>query len=511
MNAAGATAGKGFDLELARDMGELSRDPLKWVYYSFPWGHGDLTGYEGPDRWQREVLTAIRDNLSPQRALRIAVASGHGVGKSALVAWLVLWSLSTCPDARGVVTANTGTQLKTKTWPELAKWYNRFIARRWFELGGTYLMGREKGHEHTWRADAVVWSKNNTEAFAGLHNKGKRITVIFDEASAVDDSVWEVTEGALTDRDTEILWLVFGNPTRNTGSFRECFRKRRDLWRHMKVDSREAAVTNKEQIAQWIADYGEDSDFVKVRVRGDFPEVADNQLIPVDLVRAARERKLTEKDVAYAPKVMGLDIARGGADSSALWLRQGLWARRLFKAQVRDTMLLADRVASALVQHKPEALFLDMGAMGAGVYDRLVQLGFGDAVRGIYFGQSAIREDLYVNRRSEMWHGGLLNWLKSGGALPDRGPEGQDVEDDLIGPEYYYNAKGKLQLESKEEMKARGLPSPDDADALALTFAAPVAPRRSAREELEERAKEREPYDPFTGGEGLDGLFTWGK
>ena len=166
-----------FDAEMAKDMGRMSRDPLSWVLYAFPWGVGELSGFGGPDAWQRDVLKYIRDNLSRKEPLRVAVASGHGIGKSALVAWLILWSLSTCPDARGIVTANTGSQLKTKTWAELAKWYNRFIARHWFEIAATSLSANEKGHEATWRFDSAVWSKNNTKAFTGLHNQRKRIVV----------------------------------------------------------------------------------------------------------------------------------------------------------------------------------------------------------------------------------------------------------------------------------------------------------------------------------------------
>ena len=464
------------ELELARDMGDMAKDPLAWVLYSFPWGQGELANYGGPDRWQRNILKHIRDELSPDEALRIAIASGHGIGKSALVAWLILWSLSTCPDTRGVVTANTGIQLKTKTWAEVSKWYHRFIAKHWFELAATSLTGREKGHEQTWRFDCIQWSKQNSEAFAGLHNQGKRIVVVFDEASAIDDTIWEVTEGAMTDKDTEILWLAFGNPTRNTGRFRECFRKHRDSWHHLHIDSRTVAITNKTQIQKWVDENGEDSDFVKVRVKGEFPDAADNQLIPVDLIRAAMARSIQEDELKGVPKIMGLDIARSGSDSCSLWKRQGLWAKRLFKRQIRDTMRLADIVVSYIVEHNPDALFLDMGAMGAGTYDRLVQLGYGHIVQGIYFGQAAIRADLYENRRAEMWHGGILNWLKNGGILPRNAPESQDIEDDLISPEYYYNTKGKLQLESKDDMKDRGLPSPDDGDALALTFAVPVSP-----------------------------------
>ena len=464
---------KDFNLELAKDMGELSRDPLKWVYYAFPWGKGELEDYQGPDAWQRDVLWRIGEGLSPDKALRIAVASGHGIGKSALVAWIILWSLSTCPDAKGIVTANTGMQLKTKTWPELTKWYNRFIARHWFELAATSISHKEKGHAPTWRVDSISWSKNNTEAFAGMHNQGKRITVIFDEASAIDDAIWEVTEGALTDSATEILWLAFGNPTRNTGRFRECFRRHRDRWDHLHIDSRNVAVTNKTQIQQWVDDYGEDSDFIKVRVKGEFPEVSDTQLISAELVRRAMERRLTEHDIAYAPKIFGVDVAGTGGDKSAIWMRQGLYAKRLYKKDIKDTSRFTDIIATFIRQEEPSVVFLDMGAMGSPVLDNLRRLGFGGIAQGIYFQQAPIRGDLYMNRRAEMWHA-IAQWLKDGGALPKNQAESQDIEDDLTSPEYFYSNKGKMQLESKEDMKERGLPSPDDGDALALTFAAPV-------------------------------------
>lgn len=463
-----------FGAELSRDMGVLSRDPLRWVQYAFPWGQGDMAGMTGPDKWQRDVLCHIRNGAKSGLPLKLAVASGHGVGKSALVAWLLLWSMSTCPDTRGVVTANTGVQLRSKTWAELSKWYGRFIAKHWFKMAATSMVSLEDGHEHTWRLDAIQWSKQNSEAFAGLHNQGKRIIVVFDEASAVDDVIWDVTEGALTDKDTEIYWLCFGNPTRNTGRFRECFRKYRDRWVHMHVDSRDVAITNKEQLEQWAADYGEDSDFFRVRVRGEFPDAADTQLISSALVREARSRRLAEHEIYGMSKVMGVDVARTGGDQSSVWIRQGLWAYRVYKRHTPDSMMFADRLAGLIHEHRPETVFIDMGAMGAPVYDRLRQMGF-DNVQGVHFGGAAVRDDLFVNRRIEMWYA-VKGWLESGGVLPDKAAEGQDIEDDLTSPEFFYSSKGKMQLESKEDMKERGLHSPDDGDALALTFAVPVRP-----------------------------------
>jgi hypothetical protein len=216
-----------------------------------------------------------------------------------------------------------------------------------------------------------------------------------------------------------------------------------------------------------------------VRVRGEFPDISDTQLISAELVRQAMARHLTEHDIAYAPKIFGVDVAGTGSDMSAIWMRQGLYARRLYKKDIKDTARFTDIIAHFIQQENPSVVFLDMGAMGSPVLDNLRRLGFGHVVQGIYFQQAPIRDDLYTNRRAEMWHA-IAQWLRDGGVLPDKAPESQDIEDDLTSPEYFYSMKGKMQLESKEDMKERGLPSPDDGDALALTFAAPVRIHRGS-------------------------------
>jgi len=228
-------------------MASFSGDPYSWVVFSFPWGTGDLKGHDGPDEWQTEILQAVRDGLlTIDEAIRVAVASGHGIGKSALVAWLVLWALSTFEDTMGVVTANTDTQLKTKTWANLAKWYRLFIAKHWFALTATAIYSVVPEHEKTWRVDAIPWSVNNTQAFAGLHNEGKRILIVFDEASTIVDEIWDVTNGALTDTNTQIIWAVFGNPTSNSGRFKECVvGKLKHRWKHWQIDSRQSKIANK--------------------------------------------------------------------------------------------------------------------------------------------------------------------------------------------------------------------------------------------------------------------------
>ena len=297
------------DINVLADFADECRhDPYKFVMLAFPWGEGSLEGKEGPDEWQISVLQEIGAGLkSADQIVREAVASGHGIGKSALVAWLILWAIGTHPNTRGVVTANTETQLRTKTWPELAKWYQLWILKDFFEYTATAIYSREADKEKNWRIDAVPWCKQNTEAFAGLHNEGNRTIVIFDEASAIENVIWEVSEGAMTDDNTEIIWCVFGNPTRNSGRFYDCFHKQRELWHTRQIDSRTVKISNKARLEEWRQLYGEDSDWFKVRVRGEFPSASDKQFIPTDLVEEARKRLLKKSQFDFAPVIIGVD------------------------------------------------------------------------------------------------------------------------------------------------------------------------------------------------------------
>jgi len=462
---------------LTEHVSEYIRDPLRFVLYAFPWGEGALADFSGPEPWQREELAAIGEALrsgeTRATAIQRAISSGHGIGKSAFVSWLLLWAMSTMVDTRGVVTANTEAQLKGKTWADLAKWHRLCRCGSWFDCTATALISRTAGHDKTWRIDMVPWSERNTEAFAGLHNKGRRVLLVFDEASAIPDQIWDVSEGALTDADTEILWIVCGNPTRNTGRFHACFHRQRHRWSTLQVDSRNVSITNKAQIKKWIDDYGEDSDFVRIRVRGVFPRAGSNQLISSALVEAARSRRITEQTVAHAPKVWGLDVARSkDGDQSALAKRQGLHCAPLKAWRLDDLMVLADIVAQEAAREKPDYIFIDKTGIGSGVLDRLGPNGLRiPGVTGIDFGGRSTNPELYRNKRAEMWSL-MRDWLDNGGVLP---PDDQELADDLTSPEYGFSGdKGQVFLESKDDMKKRGLPSPDKADALALTFAMPT-------------------------------------
>jgi len=464
-----------------------------------PLGFATVALKADPDAWQHDVLVEIGDGLAaPDEAVRIAVASGHGVGKSALVAWILLWALATRPDTRGVVTANTETQLRTKTWAELAKWLRNWEQRDWFDFTSTFLASRVVGHGQTWRLDLVPWSETNAEAFAGLHNQGKRTIVVFDEASAIPDVIWDTTEGALTDKDTELLWLVFGNPTRNTGRFRECFARFAHRWRGRQVDSRSARITNKAQLQRWVDDYGEDSDFVRVRIRGVFPRAGSMQFIDGESVEEAMRREAAiDPDEAL---VLGVDVARFGDDRSVVFVRKGRDGRSRPPLVMRkaDTMTLAGKVVELAAQHRADAVFVDEGGVGGAVVDRLRQLGV-PRVIGVNFAGKPDRwttegsGPLFANKRAEIW-GRMKEWLKSG-AIPDD----PSLVQDLIGVEYGYDARNAIQLERKDDMKKRGLASPDLGDALALTFAQPVHPvwRRNEADMQPRFLDQDHEYDPF--------------
>ena len=447
-------------MDLASEIGECFADPLRFVHFVFEWGEGELAGHPGPDPIQTEILRTVRDSASnTDEAFRLAVASGHGIGKTALVAWLILWFVSTRVKCAGVVTANTRDQLTSKTWRELALWHRRAIHRHWFRWTATKFC--QADNPDAWFVSAIPWSSERSEAFAGLH--ARDVLVIYDEASAIDEAIWEVSEGAMTTPGA--MWFVFGNPTRNTGRFRECFGRYRHRWTTRQIDSRRSRFANQAQVSQWIEDYGEDSDFVRVRVRGLFPRAGTDQFISQATVEVAAARR----EAGFGPRILGVDVARFGDDETVLVLRNGAKVEWLRRSRGLDLMQTAARVADAIGEEKPHAVMIDGVGVGGGVVDRLRQLGF--RVHDINGGGQALDERRYVNLRAEMWSK-MRDWLNDRGSIPD---DDQSLAADLTGPQYGFDIRNRLQLEKKQDMKARGLSSPDAGDALALTFARPVA------------------------------------
>ena len=469
---------------VAEYIAEFRNDPLGFVMAIFPWGEKGtpLENRKGPEKWQAKILTdlgkhSFENARRKQQGLdmipwRSAVVSGHGVGKSALVSWIQLWIMSTRVNARGVTTANTGDQLETKTWPELAYWLSMSINSHWFVWTATslYFAPYPENRRKNYMLNALTVSKEKTEAFAGLHNSNSAVLIIFDEASGIESNVWQVIEGALT--DGEAFFFAFGNPTRSDGEFRECFRKNKDYYYTYHVDSREVSHTNKIALQAIIDRYGPDSDVSKVRVYGEFPDRSFDGFISEELYNTCSNRKTVRVSNAD-PLVLGVDVAGMGDDSTVLYLRKGFDAKsnQRIKLRKNDPETIARAIADMYQRMDIDAIFLENVGPGQGVISLLKLWNIPHIPVPV---GAPSRSKVYQNIRMEIW-ANMQAWMREGGSLPDE-PE---LFKQATSIRYKYTNSGKMLMESKREMKARGLESPDDMDALALTFYQKVSPKKN--------------------------------
>lgn len=450
------------ELALRAEIAKCWDDPLRYVLFAFPWGVKG-TALEkfpdGPDEWQRKQLNDIRDHIRSGKplALRDATTSGHGIGKSAETSWVIMWFVSTRPHCAGRITAGTQAQLTNTTWRELSVWHKRSLNRHWFKWTATRFFALES--PETWGVSAVPWSEHNSDAFAGLH--AEDVLVIYDEASTIADIIWDVTEGAMTTPGA--FWFVFGNPVRNTGKFRECFRSMRHRWNNRQIDSRSCRMTNKHEIAQWEEDYGDDSDFFRIRVKGMFPRASSSQLISEEAIEDAKLRVIPKRVYERYPLVIGVDVARYGDDRTVIIRRQGpvAWMPETYREL--STMQVAAKAYEAWREYMADAVCVDGIGVGAGVVDRLIELGV--PVVDVQSAESAEDPRKYFNCRSEIW-GRAEDWIHTA-SLPDH----KDLCYELSAPEYGYNAKMQIQVESTQSIKDRIRVSPDVATALVMTMA----------------------------------------
>lgn len=506
------------DDELTKLCGRYYADPLGYVMTFFPWAdyepiqmidwhdkaENPCTGVRlcdqmepymelfpdarhGPDfwaceflrEWGEDIIASKFDGHTPVAPLYYATASGHGIGKTVLTSFIIKFIMDTRPRSMGTVTSNTAEQLKTKTWAELGKWHKISLTADWF----TYNTGRgamnlvHKVEKQDWRCDAQTCREENSEAFAGQHAANATSFYIFDEASAVPNKIFEVREGGTTDGAPMVF--DFGNPTRNSGAFFEaCAGDKRHRYKVKCIDSRTVWIPNKTRIKEWEEDYGEDSDFFKVRVRGMFPSAGSQQFIPSDLVREAQGRELC-KDT-YAPLLIGVDVARFGDNESVIYPRMGWDARSWKPRRFRgiDTVQLTGKVIECIREFKAlgincSGLFIDGGGIGGAIVDQLRSLGYDP--KEVHFGGKPVNATTYRYRGDEMW--GRMREGLSKLCLPaNNEPSGIQLRNDLTQREYAYTLMGnKINMESKRLMVERGIESPDIADALALTFAQEVA------------------------------------
>lgn len=461
-------------------------DPLAFVLLTFPWNERGtpLEHFTGPRKWQRDVLRDLRDHIRQNHGkldfdtLRMAVASGRGIGKSALVSWLVIWMLSTRIGSTTIVSANSEAQLRSVTWAEITKWLSMGLNSHWFEISATRVMPAKwlteivekdlkKGTRY-WAVEGRLWSEENPDSYAGVHNMDG-VMLVLDESSGIPDAIWAVSSGFFTENTPNRFWFAFSNPRRNSGYFYECFHGKRDFWSTRNIDARTVEGTDKSVYQQIIDEYGPDSPQAHVEVYGSFPNAGDDQFIPSNLVDEARKRQVAPD--ASAPVVVGVDPARFGSDATVIAIRQGRTILEIRRHRGDDTMETVGRVIDVIEEYRPALVVIDEGGLGAGVVDRLKEQRY--KIRGVNFGNKSMKPMMWVNKRAEMW-GAMRDWLRTGSIPDDRHLRG-----DLIGPMTKYDSKGAIQLESKKDMKARGLASPDAADAIACTLAFPVGHREA--------------------------------
>ncbi len=469
---------------------ELEDRPYDFVMAMFPWGEpGELAARVGPEPWQERVLRDLQARmLAPGnwsdadksvwigRALLIAIKSGKNVGKTALLSWLTWWAFATKVNTKGRATANTKTQLESVMWTELRKWHRLSLFGDFFTVTATKLYATDPKYSGEWHFDAVPWSADNPDAWSGLHNQDGRVLQVFDEASGIDDVIWERADGATREARTQVIWIACSNPTTNVGRFYECFHKFAPLWLQFTVDSREVSLTDHEAIEEAIRLWGVDSDYTKMSFLGEFPSASFSQLIPAEAIRYARTCEVSSQP--WESLILGVDPARFGDNESVAYFRRGRDARTMPPIRRRGLSgpECADWVANLISQHGPDATFVDSGGLGGPVVDLLQRMGHG--VIGINFGSppgSAPQGQAVLNKRAEMYVL-LRDWLRSGGCVVDD----DTLETQLLSIDYKIVEKLKntpLQLLSKEDMRRMGRPSPDIADAIALTFAQPVSAR----------------------------------
>lgn len=408
--------------------------------------------------WQFKVLCALRDGKT-----RISVRSGHGVGKSALISWIILWLLLTRQDVKIPLGAVTQNQLRDVNMPEIRKWASHLpdeLAAQ-VEIQGERVFVKALPE----MAFSVVrtCSKENPTALQGFH--AKHLAFILDEASGIPDIVFETAIGALSTPGA--IMILFGNPNYNSGYFYETHHKNRDDWWTLRV-SCEDVPRAMGHIEQVIKEYGRESNAYKVRVLGDFPDADDETLIGLSLIEAAVDRDVEPMGVM---PVWGLDPARMGSDRSALCKRRGNTLMEKVKIyNQRDTMTLAGLIVrewdETPIDDRPHEICIDVIGIGAGVYDRLDELGL--PVAPVNVSESPSVDSTFVRLRDELWDK-ARKWFEARDCriVPDSG-----LIAELSSVRYGFTSAGKLKVESKDDMKRRGMRSPDIADSFVITFAA---------------------------------------
>jgi hypothetical protein len=440
-------------------------NPLKFVRQAYPWREaGTILENRQIEKWQEELLRKIGEQIYDKEQknkdnyiIRAGVKSGQGIGKTCMLSWIIHWFMSTHENPQIIVTANTENQLKNVDWRELSKWHQMAFNKQWFEWTATSFYLKES--PESWKAIAVPYNESRPEAFQGIH--ANDVLIIFDEASGVPEIIWDVVEGTM--KTGRCIFLAFSNPTQNSGSFREAFGKYCHRWINVTVDSREVSFSNKEEIEQDIADYGEDSDYVRVRVKGEFPRSGSSQFISSHTIENCI--KYDEQFYRDFNVVIGVDVARDGDDESVICIRQGRKVHGFLYFRGLHGKELAVEVVKQCTKWQTKTILVDGIGIGASPIDFLRYFGYQPI--DVQSGGEAEDKIKYFNKRAEMY-GKLQMMMWENLDIPEQDSIKLKEQLESI---TYKPGEMKVKLDRKIDIKAKGFSSPDRADALALTFA----------------------------------------
>ncbi|MDD4986809.1 MAG: phage terminase large subunit, partial [Dehalococcoidales bacterium] len=404
-----------------------------------------------PTPQQVEILESVRSSTA------IAARSGHGIGKTAVEAWIILWFITLHPFAKVPCTAPTGHQLEDILWPEVNYWLQRSEIKR--QIAWTKTRLAVIGHDESWFA--VPRSANKPENLQGFH--ARHCLFVVDEASGVEQEIMDVVEGALTNSGARLL--MCGNPTRLSGTFYNAFHKDRRLYKTFAFSSIDSPLVSAEYVQRIADKYGAESDVYRVRVLGEFPKGTPDTFIRLDAVEGAIARTVAPS----GPWQIGVDPARYGDDSSVIYYRRGFHVFESVSIHGINTVRLTGetaRVIKLIREIDPEAgtivVNVDDTGVGGGVTDQLQELEYELDIEVLPQNFGGSGDDDYDDQAAAMW--GNLKELLPELDLPDV-PE---LVGQLTTRKYQVRPNGKIKLERKEDMKKRGLQSPDHGDALAL-------------------------------------------
>ena len=415
-----------------------------------------------PDPWQIKFLEAISAGNR-----RISVRSGHGVGKSTAASWAMLHYFLTRYPVKVVVTAPTSAQLFDAMFAELKRWVNELpdVLKVLVEVKTDRVELKAAPSEAF--ISARTSRAETPEALQGIH--ADNVLLVADEASGIPESVFEAASGSMSGHNATTLLL--GNPTRNSGLFYDTHNRLKGEWKTFHVSCLDSPRVSDAFVREMQLRYGEDSPAYHVRVLGNFPPREEDTVIPVELIDSAMNREI--KIAKATRSVWGLDVARMGSDASALAKRRGPVVEEIQTWKGLDLMQLTGAVVAEYEalppSEQPVEILVDSIGLGAGVLDRLRELGM--PARGINVAESPAMKGTYANLRAELWFK-CKAWLSNRDV---KIPKDEQLFAELASPRYTFTSSGKMQVESKESMKKRGLPSPDKADALCLCLATDVS------------------------------------